>query len=293
MSVLIAAPRSHAVQKRRGSKPPGRRSRDVVEVDPQVPAEQHRQHLRRHRVVGVHRADEGRDAQLALLRGRVAAQHVRGVVRRREALREAGRVAREGEAVAGEVVVEGPPERVLRQRAERRVARLQLGVGRVAVRQERRDRVLVDAGGVEVRERGGVLAHDAGGRLRDLARGRLGEDLQVRLVDRERVGELLHERELVAVDLAAGERQHRQHPHRLLRVVVAEHRGRELLRVTRGDGVGVAGIAPEHDLGGGRDRLAIGLADAGGAVRERDRPHRAEDRIGLGTGNAQDHGARA
>ncbi|MDQ2630133.1 MAG: hypothetical protein M3Y75_04025 [Actinomycetota bacterium] len=215
-----------------------------------------------------------------------------GVVGRGEALGEAVGVAGELERVAVEVLVEGAPEGLRRQLAERLVAGLQLGVGGVPVGEEGGDRADRQPARVEMGEAFGVLAHHAGGGLGDLVLGHLGEDLEVAVADPERLRVGAHQGRLPGVGDAVGERHHRQHPHRPLGLLGAVDRGGERRRLDRRQRVYVDRIEPQHDRAGADDRFPVHLGRDAAPVLEGDFAHRAEDGLRLRLRDLDQHAAR-
>jgi hypothetical protein len=81
------------------------------------------------------------------------------------------------------------------------------------------------------------LERRVGGGLGDLVGGRLGEDVEVIVIDRERRGVGADQADLLGVDLAVGERHHREHPDRAVGFLRGLGRRRQPLRVDRGDRV--------------------------------------------------------
>ena len=67
-----------------------RRARDFVERDAEMPAQDHRQHVARHRIAPMHRGGDHRGQQFAARRGVVARKHVGRIVRHGEAGIERG-----------------------------------------------------------------------------------------------------------------------------------------------------------------------------------------------------------
>ena len=90
-----------------------RRSRDLVERNAEMPAQDHRQHVARHRVAPMHRGGEHRGQQFAARRGVVAGQHMGRIVRHGEADIERRRLAGKRIVVARIERRERMAERVL------------------------------------------------------------------------------------------------------------------------------------------------------------------------------------